>query len=394
MAIKTDILAGFITNFTTEHRLFREIQSLCSVGHTVMVVGFRDPEDTHFTLQHWKGIDTCCLTLVRKRLPGFLFFLLFMFKLFFKTLRSNAGIYLACDLPALFPMALAARFTGARVVYDSREVFTELPEIHNHALKKLFWTLLEKSALSKITASICVCESDRQTLMHCHPSLTPVIIRNLPCLRPLVKTTLLRDRFSLDSNEPILLFQGTFLTSGGLEHLVPAAAHLNRGKLILIGSGPHENKILSLIQRLGLENTVLHLPPIPFSELHPWTSSASIGICPILPDGLNLENALPNKIFEYAMAGLPMVSTNLPEIRKLNDRFSFALLAEQPTPQGFADAINQLIEDNTLRARLAANARRMAEQLCWENEEQRFLNLFKENEDVNLDSQTPHPDSV
>jgi glycosyltransferase involved in cell wall biosynthesis len=371
----TDILAGFATDFRTEQRLYRQVRSLCRAGRTVAVAGFCEPGRAP-VLSHWDCGEIIPLPVRRKGVPGFLFFLVFMAKLLWTALKIRPPLYLACDLPALIPFALASLLAGGEVIYDSREIFTELPDIHRAPLKKRLCGLLERFSIRRARIAITVCEADGAVLRGKYPGVRSVVIRNLPLFSLCRKSNALRERLGLPDDEPLVLFQGTFLRSGGVRELVLAASGLDRGRIVLIGDGPERENILPLIKNTGKDQRVIWLPPVPFSDLHPLSCSADIGVFPAKPDGLNLINALPNKIFEYAMAGLPVISTDLPEIRKMNDQYHFALLVTEITPENLSTAIKALIAEPALAQRLAENGLKMARELCWENEEKKFLALF------------------
>jgi glycosyltransferase involved in cell wall biosynthesis len=344
-------------------------------GLRVLVAGYADPARPP-VLAHWKDIPVKTVAVSRSRLPGALFFLVFMFKLFRLARRERPGIYYACDLPVLFPFYLASRFRKGVLIYDSREIFTELPGVHDRPLKKRLWGLLERIALRGVSKSLVVCDSDRRDLTALYPSLRPVIVRNLPCYAPYVKRNLLREKLGLPPGTPVILYQGSLLESGGVPELVLAMAQFEQGHLVIIGDGPERPAVEKSIRDHHLEHRVSLLPPVPFTELHPLSCSADIGCYTGKGEGKNLVNVLPNKIFEYAMAGLPMILSDLPELRKINGQYQVGVLMPAITPEAIAAAVGGLLADAGNMARLKANALIMAKTMCWENEEKTFLTLF------------------
>jgi glycosyltransferase involved in cell wall biosynthesis len=374
--MRPDVLAGCVTDFTTEYRLYRQVCSLQKKGLRVRVTGFRDPARP-CRLSHWRGVEVAPVRVGRKNLPGPLFFMLFMLKMFLVALKARPRVLLACDLPVLFPFFLASRFLRARLVYDSREIFTELADVYRRPARKLFWQSLERLAVLGVDRSMTVCESDRTALAGKYPRLEPVVVRNLPLFRPVMDSKALRRRLDIPAGEPVILFQGSLLTSGGVVEIVESAPFLEKGRIVIIGDGPEKGRVMAAMDQVKHTERVHYLPPLPFSDLHEITCSADIGVYAGRADGQNLENALPNKVFEYALAGLPMILSDLPELRALNRAFDVGVLLEEVSGKAVADSINRLLPDGPAMQRHRENALRMGREMCWENEEGKFLALFE-----------------
>ena len=109
-------------------------------------------------------------------------------------------------------------------------------------------------------------------------------------------------------------------------------------------------------------------PKVKVEELIPLAAHSSVGVAITEPICLNFRLSVSNKLFEYAAAGLPVIMSDIPEHRYLNDRYHFGVIIPENTPEAFRDAVVQLYENPQLYEKLSDNARVMSRDMCWENE--------------------------
>src|SRR5262249_51933615 len=136
------------------------------------------------------------------------------------------------------------------------------------------------------------------------------LVRNVPVYRTVEKSDLLREFLDIPAHVRIALYQGYIQTDRELERLVLSAHHLHPNIVIVMmgkGIGNVREQLQELIAREGVANRVKIVPPVPYAELLDWTASADIGLTLFSPQySLSIRYTLPNKLFEYLMAGLPV----------------------------------------------------------------------------------------
>lgn len=158
--------------------------------------------------------------------------------------------------------------------------------------------------------------------------------------------------------------------------------------------GTSKNQLESLISSEGLADRVKILPPVPYEELLDWTASADIGLILHSPDySLNVRTLLPIKLFEYLMAGLPVLSSELDAVAEVIKAYDVGQVISSLTPVEVAGAMNALLVDDEVLTRLRHNALCAASEFCWENERQTLIDLYQEvcsKHDVK-DEVRPHP---
>jgi len=175
----------------------------------------------------------------------------------------------------------------------------------------------------------------------------------------------------------------------GLDNLVRAAKHLkgSRAHIVFIGRGPEETLLRSLARELGVTDHVHFLPFVPEPQLMNWVRSAHIGIVAYPNSSLNTFLSSPNKLYQYLMAGLPVVTVDHPEKRRIvleNAVGPVGIVIPEPRPDLIAEAIIRLSEDKELWQELSHNARILCDtELNWEEEARKLIALYEELQQSN-----------
>ena len=92
---------------------------------------------------------------------------------------------------------------------------------------------------------------------------------------------------------------------------------------------------------------------------------------------MNQYLALTNKFFDYIHAGLPQVTMNFPEYRKINDQYEVAVLLDDPAPGVIASAINNLLENGVVYSRLKENCLKARLAYNWQEEEKKLIAFYQ-----------------
>lgn len=296
-----------------------------------------------------------------------------------RAIDTKADVYHAHDLDALWPAARAARRHGVPLVYDSHELFTGQSSLVHRRGVRTFWRLLEARLLPRAQRVVTVSDAiagQLQRLYRLHER--PAVVRNLPPRRePLADDRLRRALPARVGDAPLALYQGGFLTDNGLAQVIGAMAHVEGAHLVLLGSGPTESELRQLVDASDLGGRVHFLPRVPFADLHAWSCGADIGLCVIRPAGESFAGALPNKLFEYFQAGLPVIGGDTPAIRAVIEATDAGLTVDPFDPLAIAGALTRLVDDDDLRQRCAAAAAAAAESYCWEAEAPRLLAVYE-----------------
>ena len=268
------------------------------------------------------------------------------------TARSGADVYHAHDLPMMIPARLAALVRSRPIVYDSHELFADM-EQHSPARAKA-WRAIDRWAVRAAARVIAVNRSRADVMMEELGSPEPVIIPNLPLPRtgpdldpaasPL--RAFARERTGRD-DATILLYQGMLGPGRALDRVVRAMA-LSESGAIFVVLGFHNDyvdELLALARELGIEERVHYHPGVDSDQLPAITVGADAGLVIYAKTPRNNYLCAPNKLFDYCMAGIPIVGCDFPEVRRVADEYPIGELFDVDSPESIAGAIDRLLGD-------------------------------------------------
>ncbi len=353
------IIVSVTNDLNTDQRMVKVCTTLCEMGYEVTLIGREVKDSWALELKDYQQIR-----FKLKFNKGPLFYINYNIKLFFFLLKSTADIYLANDLDTLLSNYLASKFKKKVLVYDSHEYFTEVPELQNRKIVKSIWEKLESWMLPNIKYVYTVCDSIASVYNKKYfPRFR--VIRNLPYYEENQNVT----------KEQTIIYQGALNVGRGLEQLITAMPHIN-ANLQIVGSGDIENELKKLTQELQLTNKVFFLGRKSPNELKEITKRASLGVSLELPLGLNYTYALPNKLFDYIQARIPVLVSNLPEMKKIVNHYNVGRVLSQHNPKKIAEQINEMLVSD-LYNNWVDNCDVAAKDLNWENEQKKLIALFQ-----------------
>jgi len=295
-----------------------------------------------------------------------------LIKIIGKFKNKNIKVIHCHDLSTLAVGVLFRLFLKSRVIYDAHEYETEIVTLDNKSkyLLKLIESILIKFADEVITVSQGIAEAYSAN----YNIKTPSLILNNPPYKALAKQNIFRMEFNIPADKTIFLYQGGLTAGRGLRLLMEVFGKSIRKDIVLIlmGYGSLEKEVVEAAHRY--ENIFFH-PAIPPDLLMPFTASADIGVCFIKKSCLSYYYCLPNKLFEYAMAGLPVLVNDLPEVKKMVSEFNCGTIIEEDTFNGINNGIDRIMAADL--AHLGENALKLASEYNWENQEKCLISIYK-----------------
>lgn len=290
------------------------------------------------------------------------------------ALEHPCDVVVAHDLPMLSVASAVAEASGALLVYDSHELFTE-KEMSPRERRR--WTAIERRHIGACRAVITVNPSIARELEARYqlPSVNAIYNAENP-LPEGVAPRSLRARCSLADEEMVLLYQGSMNSGRNLEALVDAM-HLVKDKsvhLVMMGRGPLPKRLLAVADQSG--SRVHFTPAVAQSELLEWTASADVGIIPYRANCLNNRLCTPNKLFEFIAAGIPVLANDLPELRAIVVGNGVGTVAPMDTPEQIARAIDHMFADATRLNEIRQRCRVARHELGWEHQARRVRSIF------------------
>lgn len=317
-----------------------------------------------------------------------------------KLWRSVTGKYdvYHCHDVETWPIGwYLAKRDKALLVYDSHEYFPDMIVRENYISKfkyyasrfLFYWrgALFIRKADRVITVSQVIADELKKEF---HLPRVPLVLYNTRYHKdiPQNNSNYLRENFPIDDEETILFFHGNIDPSRGVERLFEILAKLEKCKLILVGDGADHyiNKLKMMIKSLGLEGKIIFAGFIHPTVLLNVASSADILLYFPFESVKNVTLSMPNKFFDFLMAGKPMVVTGLPEIRNFmeNKKLGIIISRDKLQTDDIVNQIRELIENKKRYHDLVAKYKALRETCCWENEATKLINLY--NELINADN--------
>jgi len=288
-------------------------------------------------------------------------------------IESKPDIIHSNDLNTLVPCYHAAKKLKCKLVYDSHEICVENNTLLPYKAYKSFIKKVEKYIINRCNLMVCVSNAAAEYFEKEYKVKKPLVVTNCGLAREIY--------ISKEKNEGFeVLNHGQFYEGRGYDIMLKAAPLLKDNadiKLALRGYGRMEEQLLKMKEELQADNVIFY-PPVKIQELIPFASRSCVGVAVTEAIKLNFKLSVSNKLFEYASAGLPVIMSDIPEHRYLNEKYNFGIILKENTPECFAQAVNELYNNKELYEKYSENALKLAKEVNWENEFGKLLKAEKE----------------
>ncbi|RMH68656.1 MAG: glycosyltransferase [Gemmatimonadetes bacterium] len=368
---RLSICMTVIGELTHDQRVFREAHCLQQAGHQVHIIGGTSnpnkiPED-------WGDITIEYLQLRAAR--GKKMYAEHALKLLHRLATLDMDVIHCHDLDTLLAGAIMAKLRGKKLIYDSHELFPEQGSLANRPRERKIWGMLERLLIHLPDWIITVNDSLAEIMAERYHVEPPTPIRNIPDGQVRERTNRLRQKTGLSPAHKIVLYQGQMMPGRGLFTLIESILKLpDEYVLVLLGKG---GLMPELRRRAALHPPKIRvLDAVPFAELLSYTASADIGICLIENISTSYYYALPNKFFEYMMAGLPVIASNFPEFERIFKIFPFGVTVDPSDADAVAQAIRAIGENPAWQQELQTIARSATTVYNWQMEQKKLLDIY------------------
>lgn len=365
MERKTDprrrILIAVTSDLATDQRVLKIAETFHSEGWQVLLVGRLLPGsmDFHSTYQHLR------MKLLFR--TGFLFYFEYTIRLFFKALFTSGDYIYANDSDTLLACYIASSIRRKKLIFDAHELFPEVPELQNRPFVKKAWQTIENLIIPHLIRTLTVCESIALYYQQKY-GIEMKVVRNVPYLRESTDNIPL----PVENGKKIILYQGALNTGRGLEWIIDAMPQIENAVLYIIGDGDLREQLKLQVENLKLNDRVIFHGKVEASELYRYTPSADLGLCLLENKGMSYFYALPNRIFDYIHAGVPVLSSPFPEIKKIVESHKTGILTDDHSSEILASLINNILKEGYP----TSHFKQLATQFCWEKEKQKLLELI------------------
>ena len=287
--------------------------------------------------------------------------------------RKRTDILVSCDLDTLPANYLTSVLRNCTLVFDSHEYFTELPELQNRKFVRKVWLSIEKLIFPRLKYSYTVSNLIADEYLEKY-KLKFNVIRNLP----------VQKRSSADyalppvlMNKKKILYQGAVNLGRGIEMMMEVIKRMSDNVVFIIaGEGDLFEKLKRQSEDEALEDKVFFTGRIAHENLAGLTRQADVGISVEEDMGKNYRYALPNKLFDYIQAGIPVLVSNFPEMSEVVKKYDVGLIVESYDPVKIKEQLEFIIFNEEARRKWKINLEKAASELNWEKEEYKLKELF------------------
>ena len=290
--MKKKIIFVSVTNdLTYDQRVHKVCLSLIEMGFNVLLIGRILPNskeiDRAYPVKRFKLLFN----------SGFLFYASYNIRLFVFLLFNKVDILHSNDLDTLFANWLISKIRRKKIVYDSHEYFTGVPEIQDRPLVKKIWEKIEQLIFPKLENVFTVNQSIADIYKEKY-KVEVKVLRNLP-LKSKVKKMQTKESLKLPFNREIIILQGTGINiDRGAEELLEAVAISEDLFLCIVGSGDVIDLLKRRSESLDLKDKVLFTGKLNYQDMMQYTMNSSVGLSLDKDTNINYRLSLPNKIFD------------------------------------------------------------------------------------------------
>jgi glycosyltransferase involved in cell wall biosynthesis len=263
------------------------------------------------------------------------------------------------------------------IVYDSHEIASE--RNHHSPAQKNRAGIKEAKLIPNADVVIMVSDGCAEFTSAKYGIALPTVIMNTPDFDP-TKTQVrdLRKELNIPTGNLVLVHQGSLQKNRGVEQSIDAVRDIANITYVIIGYGQHRPFLEEYVVSSGLSEKVKFFGPVPANQLIEWTASADIGICTIVGKTKSYLYAMPNKLFEYTMAGLPVIASNYPDMGKFVTENKMGITCDPESAESINAAIQTLVNDPQLREKFAEGARIARTKFNWANEQKKLLEIYSQ----------------
>ena len=368
-----------LNNFKNDSRVLKEAISLQDTGFDVQVVALHEAGLKEF--ETIKNIPVYRIKLKsrnwsKNKAVQLLKYLEFLYRV--SKEFKDVDIVHCNDLNALPAGILIKVFhKDTKIVYDAHEYeINDKPNQSRWSIRLKY--LLEKILIKYAKRVITVSDSIANEYVKLYGIKKPALVLNTPPYTIIEKKDFFRENLGIGKEKRIFLYQGALSYGRGVEILLETFKFLEREGvhqpcIVFMGYGPLEDLIKEASRKYA--NIYFHEAVDPDILLN-FTSSADCGISMIEDSCLSYRYSLPNKLFEYIMAEIPVIVSNLPEMKRLVTEHKIGVVAKENSIEAIKEAIKDVLKFN--RVQLQENIQRVKKIYNWEEQERILQKLYKE----------------
>jgi len=360
------------SSMKNESRILKEVQSIkkLNIFDEIILLGVYDKN----LPKSWSIDETINVKLIKTYGDGKIMKYIFLYMALLKLMMVKKIKQLNIHNVELLPFAfIAKKIFKSTVIYDTHELETERNSLHGKRQK--LYRKIEKKFIGYCDRVIVVGDAIAEFYKKIYPTLDrPTVILNTPYYKTNKKRDIFREKFNIAQDKIVFLYQGSLSRGRNVEMMLTLFKHREDSDAVIVFMGYGDFEALVKSYANSCDNIYFHEAVTP-DILQDYTSSADFGISMIEDSCLSYHYCLPNKMFEYLMADVPVIVSNLPEMKKIVEQYSVGVVAKENTIKGLNDAIEDAMSLN--RDEVRQNIKNIKKIYNWEEQEKILFELYR-----------------
>jgi glycosyltransferase involved in cell wall biosynthesis len=369
--MKKRVIFSVINDIVFDQRVNRIAGTLLQEGAEILVVGRQ--------LSNSMSCNHLPYPVKRFRMifnKGPFLYAFFNIRLFLYLLFRKVDILLANDLDTLLANYLVSRIRKVTLIYDSHEYFTGVPEIQNRPFVRKVWQTIERWIFPRLEHIYTVNQSIARIYEEKY-NVNVGIVRNVS-YKWNRSGNCSRNRLGLPANRFIVILQGSGINiDRGAEEAVLSMQYLDNTILMIIGDGDIVKNLKQIVSEQGLQSKVMFMEKVPHNILMNFACAADVGITLDKDTNLNYKYSLPNKLFDYIQAGVPVLASKIVEVENIIKSYNIGDIIDNHNPEHIASKLKNMFSDMDRMQLWKKNLHIAGKELCWENEQGRIIEIFR-----------------
>ena len=346
---KKNIAIIYLGNFFYDARCINMALSLKRENYRVSIIHIGTIKDIiplEFNSIHFHNIEIINIKLIKY------FSFYFQVK---KILQKNTFHQLIAG--DLYSLANICHYRHtAHLIYDCREIYCQLSAHYTQPLKRYASLQYEKFLLQYIDTVFVTAHTDLiflkkkyQQYKHLHW----YTIFNFPSNYIKTKNINLRLKYKIPSDHRLIIYQGVIQKNRGILKLIKVIQHTKNYTALIVGDGPALPLLKCYAKKNKLNLKIHFIGKLSYFKMFSYTANCNIGWLMIRDKGLSNQFALPNKLFEYTLMGLQVVSSALPNIQPIIDNNNFGVCIKDFETKAIIQGLQSLDKNTTSRSEIS-----------------------------------------
>jgi len=370
--------------YRNDSRVMREIEALSRQDFSITLITLSNT--TKYTAETLKnGAKVISIPTIANRISGnaifwFIKYIFWIVRIVKSVKHFSFKIVHANDLNTLLPAWILSRLHRSSLIYDSHELFLE--QYHLNPVVKIIWNIIESLLIKRADSVFAENVKCSQYLMRRYHLEKVVPLYNMQWYRKYTPQNKFRQLFNISDECKIILYQGAIRPARGLEKLLIIAKEFPMYCIVVLGHGDYRTNLEDQSKKLKLTNFYT-MSAVPKNQLHEYTCSADLGIFLLENVDLNYYYATSNKLFEYLGAGLPVVFSDFPEMRRFIKRYNTGFVVNENNISEIKDKVHRILENPKLWNIMHNNAlNAIRTDLNWEKESKKLIDVYNKMVDL------------